>query len=522
MLASKFNIVPVIKSYTGDMLTPVGALLSLRGDSTVLAQEGISGSSTPCDDRLFLFESVEHSNRWGRYSFVGLNPLSTYVSRGFEVACEGKAIDDVPLDKGMLCTLDSIVNTFSPPANVWNFQHDDYPGLISGMLGYLGYDVVREIEQLGSPPCDDLDVPDAIMSVVGDVIVFDHFRQQMFIVSNTFIESGPNANMEMSYHRAIDRIASIEEKLRNPISARTDFFLPTPQVFDTAELFSRVRRRMSADQFELAVRTAKEHILSGNAFQIVLSQRFDLSGHCDPLLAYRYLRQVNPSPYMFVLANKEVTLVGSSPEPLVKLQNSKVISRPIAGTRRRGSTIVEDQRLGAELKEDPKELAEHTMLVDLARNDIGRVCEFGTERVEELMTLEHYSHVMHLTSQVSGTICSDKTSVDLLRATLPAGTVSGAPKVSAMKIIDELEVSKRGPYAGVVGYLDFNRNLDTAITIRTMCFDKGGNVSVQAGAGIVADSDPGLEDRECCNKATALLAAAMNAIKAQEQLEQQL
>ena len=263
---------------------------------------------------------------------------------------------------------------------------------------------------------------------------------------------------------------------------------------------------MPGGAYQRAVAVAKEHIVAGDIFQVVLAQRFDLELDADPFDVYRVLRQINPSPYMYFVRGPEVTVVGSSPEPMVKVVDGAVISRPIAGTRRRGRTDEHDRRLAAELVEHPKERAEHVMLVDLARNDVGRVARFGTVHVDELMTLERYSHVMHLTSQVSGALVDGLGPIDVLRATLPAGTVSGAPKVRAMEIIDELEPVKRGPYAGVVGYIDWRGNLDTAIAIRTMFVDDG-VASVQAGAGIVADSDPDDEDLECHNKAAALLAA---------------
>jgi anthranilate synthase component 1 len=268
-----------------------------------------------------------------------------------------------------------------------------------------------------------------------------------------------------------------------------------------------VASSLGSDGYRRAVEAAREYILAGDAFQVVLAQRFAFDLQADPFDVYRVLRQVNPSPYMYFLRTPEVTLVGSSPEPLVQLLDGRVVSRPIAGTRYRGRTDEEDRRLAAELREHPKEVAEHVMLVDLARNDVGRVVRFGTERVDELMTLERYSHVMHLTSQVSGELRDGLGPVDVLRATLPAGTVSGAPKVRAMEIIDELEPVKRGPYAGVVGYLDFSGNLDTAIAIRTMVCQPDGRASVTAGAGIVADSVAEHEDLECRNKARALLAA---------------
>jgi anthranilate synthase component 1 len=263
---------------------------------------------------------------------------------------------------------------------------------------------------------------------------------------------------------------------------------------------------MPNGMYERAVEVAKEHIRAGDIFQVVLSQRFDIALEADPFDVYRVLRQVNPSPYMYYLKHEDITIVGSSPEPMVQLRNGRVVSRPIAGTRKRGKDDEQDRKLAGELKENPKERAEHVMLVDLARNDVGRVAEFGSMNVDEFMSLERYSHVMHLTSQVSGTLREGLGPIDVLRATLPAGTVSGAPKVRAMEIIDALEPTKRGPYAGVVGYVDFSGNLDTAIAIRTMFVGKHG-ATLQAGAGIVADSIASEEDLECRDKAAALLAA---------------
>jgi anthranilate synthase component 1 len=280
-----------------------------------------------------------------------------------------------------------------------------------------------------------------------------------------------------------------------------------------------VTSTMGAEQYGLAVEAAREHIMAGDIFQVVLSQRFDVELDAEPFDVYRVLRQLNPSPYMYFLRYNDLTLVGASPEPMVKLLDGRVVSRPIAGTRRRGKTEADDRRMAGELLEDPKERAEHVMLVDLARNDVGRVANFGSVEMEEMMTLERYSHVMHLTSQVAGDLADGVTPIDVLRATLPAGTVSGAPKVRAMEIIDTLEPVKRGPYAGVVGYFDFSGNIDTAITIRTMLI-KNGVASVQAGAGIVADSVPELEHLECGNKARALLSAIPAARRMTQQRKQ--
>jgi anthranilate synthase component 1 len=348
-------------------------------------------------------------------------------------------------------------------------------------------------------PADDLDLPDAVLSVIGQLAAFDHWRQRVYLVENV-VTMGHAVDVDQAYDDAADRLAGLVADLGRPLP----YTLVEPP--DPADALPDVRSTMGRDAYGAAVEVAKEHIRAGDAFQVVLSQRFDLELEAEPFDVYRVLRQVNPSPYMYFLRHPDVTLLGSSPEPMVQLREGRVVSRPIAGTRPRGATDAEDRRLAGELAEHPKEVAEHVMLVDLARNDVGRVVDFGTEQVDELMTLERYSHVMHLTSQVSGQLRPGLGPIDVLRATLPAGTVSGAPKVRAMEIIDTLEPVKRGPYAGVVGYFDFSGNLDTAIAIRTMVVH-GDHASVQAGAGIVADSDPAAEDQECRNKAAALLAA---------------
>ncbi len=452
----------------------------------------------------FLLESVEHGERWSRFSFLGRSPIATLVSTGGRVRLEGSLPVEVPLERGILEALSGLLGVMRAP-------HDaELPPLHSGLVGYLGYDVVREVERLGPPPPDDLGAPDAVMSVIGDLAAFDHWRQRVTLVANVVVEPGAGPeDLAAVYEEALGRLAGLRRDLARP---HPEPLVPPPARDETLPP-EAVRRRVSARRYEDAVAVAKEHILAGDAFQIVLSQRFDLELGCEPFDVYRVLRQVNPSPYMFFLRQGGVSVVGASPEPMVRLIDGQVTIRPIAGTRRRGATEPEDRRLEGELVEHPKEVAEHVMLVDLARNDIGRVVEFGTERVDELMTVERYSHVMHLTSQVSGRLAEGKGPVELLRATLPAGTVSGAPKVRAMQIIDELEPTKRGPYAGTVGYLDFSGNLDTAIAIRTMVVMPDGRASVQAGAGIVADSDPAAEDAECAAKAAAVLAAVAGARK---------
>jgi anthranilate synthase component 1 len=400
----------------------------------------------------------------------------------------------VPLDRGILAALEALLDQYRSPSI------PDLPPLQGGIMGFLGYDVVREIERLPDVPPDDHHLPDAVVSVIGSLAAFDHWRQRVALIESVPVLGLTRDELDAAYDAAGRRAEAMAGELGRPLP-----YAPVEPPGPDDEL-PDVRSSMPAGQYEAAVEVAKEHILAGDIFQVVLSERFDLELDADPFDFYRVLRQVNPSPYMYFLRHPEVTIVGSSPEPLVQLVDGKVISRPIAGTRRRGRTDDDDRRMAGELKENPKEIAEHVMLVDLARNDVGRVARFGTMHVDEMMTLERYSHVMHLTSQVSGELVDGKDAIDVLRATLPAGTVSGAPKVRAMEIIDALEPTKRGPYAGVVCYLSFSGNIDTAITIRTMVIGPQG-ASVQAGAGIVADSDPALEEYECRNKAAALLAA---------------
>jgi anthranilate synthase component 1 len=336
--------------------------------------------------------------------------------------------------------------------------------------------------------------------MIGSLAAFDHWKQRVYLLESVPLIELNNLEIDAAYDAAIERIEQAVADLTKPLSYVA---VEPPRVEDYKSNFDPAK---NGNSYQRAVLAAKEYIQSGDIFQVVLSQRFDVRLNADPFDVYRVLRQVNPSPYMYYVKHPELTIVGSSPEPLVQLRDGKVVSRPIAGTRKRGVDEEHDRKLAAELKENPKEIAEHVMLVDLARNDVGRVAKFGTMNVDEFMSLERYSHVMHLTSQVSGELLDGLGPIDVLRATLPAGTVSGAPKVRAMEIIDELEPVKRGPYAGVVGYVDFCGNLDTAIAIRTMFIGEHG-ASLQAGAGIVADSIPEDEDLECFNKTAALMAA---------------
>jgi len=474
-LAADHTVVPVWAEVLADLTTPVAAFARVVGDG-----EG------------FLLESVDNGDSWSRWSFIGRNPQATIISKDGELRILGDVGIDLPTDDGMLSALEVLLDHYRSP------ELDGLPPLHGGLVGYLGYDVVREVEHLPDMPTDDLGYPDAVVSMIGELAVYDHWRQRVTLLANVIVTDG--LDLEAAYNDAVERIQQIATDGAKPIDE------PLMALPDPTDVLPSVTSSMGEAEYCSAVEAAREHIFAGDIFQVVLSQRFDLELDAEAFDVYRVLRQVNPSPYMYFLRHAELEVVGGSPEPMVQLLGNRVISRPIAGTRKRGATEEHDRRMAAELVEHPKEIAEHVMLVDLARNDVGRVVEFGSLTIDEMMTLEKYSHVMHLTSQVSGERREGKTAIDVLRATLPAGTLSGAPKVRAMEIIDELEPVKRGPYGGVVGYLDFSGNIDTAITIRTMLIS-GNRGSVQAGAGVVADSVPADEYLECQNKAKALLAA---------------
>ncbi len=484
-LAEEYRAIPVTREFLADLTTPVAAFLRTVGD-----EPG------------FLLESVENGERWSRFSFIGRRPHASLIARDGTVELVGKLPDtDIPLDQGILATVEHLLERYKAPVL------ENLPPLTAGLVGYLSYDVVREIERLPNVPDDPLGYADAMLDVIGEMAVYDHWCQRVTLIAVALLPvDADDDTKRAAYDDAINRLDQLAIDGARPVD---EPMLVPP---DTSPELPAVTSSMPSGLYQAAVSATKEYIEAGDIFQCVLAQRFDIEPEengemgFDPVDAYRVLRQINPSPYMYLLRQPDITVVGCSPEPLVQIRDGRVISRPIAGTRRRGKSDEEDRRMAAELAEDPKEQAEHVMLVDLARNDLGRVVEYGSLEVVEMMTLELYSHVMHLTSQVEGDLRPDQSVVDVLRATMPAGTVSGAPKVRAMEIIDELEPEKRGPYAGVVGYIDFSGNLDTAITIRTM-FCGPERTSVQAGAGVVADSDPELEDLECRNKAKALLAA---------------
>ncbi len=503
-LAAERRLISVYCELVADLITPVAAFERIVGQ-----EEG------------FLLESVDQGGHWGRFSFLGRRPLGRITARGRRLEVEGEALEGLPCEEGVLAAVEALAERFGSPMSP---MIEGMPPLYSGLVGYLGYDVVREVENLGSGAEDDRSLPDAELEMIGQLAAFDHWRQRVTLVQNVVLPEGLDGDavamdaMDGVDAGAVDAMDAVDAAYEEALAGLEEFasagadpasepLLDPPRSSDP---LPEVEANRSAEDYCAAVEVAKEHILAGDIFQVVLSQRFEFDLEAETFHFYRALRQINPSPYMYFLRTPELELAGSSPEPLVKLSGGRIVSRPIAGTRPRGGSELEDRRLAAELAEDPKELAEHLMLLDLARNDVGRVCRPGTLAVEEEMVLEYYSHVMHMTSQVAGVLAEGRSAVDLLRATLPAGTVSGAPKVRAMEIIDELEPTKRGPYAGVVGYIDFSGNLDTAISIRTLVV-KEGRAYLQAGAGIVADSDPSAEDAECRAKAKALLAAVHTA-----------
>jgi anthranilate synthase component I len=472
-LARKGSVIPVYKDILGDLLTPAAAFLRVA-----------QGRS-----RVFLLESVEGGERLARYSFIGWDPFlvvrgkgeSIWVERQGEIVQEqGRALDK----------LRAISKQFTPAPS------DDLPPFIGGGVGYFGYDLVRQFEKIPSRTADDLHLDDFQIMYYSTLLAFDHLRHRIFIIANILSEQG-SQSLEAKYQDALQRIDQVERRLTAPISLPA----PTP----CASLPEPVSN-LSEAEYERNIVKAKEYIEAGDIFQVVLSQRFSMKISCEPFDIYRALRSINPSPYMFFLRMDGLYLAGASPEMLVRVTNGRVEYGPIAGTRPRGKTPDEDAFLAAELLADAKERAEHVMLVDLGRNDLGRVCSYGTVKVTDLMRVEKYSHVMHLVSSVEGESRPEYDSLHALEACLPAGTVSGAPKVRAMEIIEELEPCKRGVYAGAVGYIDFSGNLDTCIALRTLVI-KDGVAYIQAGGGIVADSQPALEREESLNKARALIRA---------------
>jgi anthranilate synthase component 1 len=472
-MARQGNLIPVYREILGDLETPVSAYKKLRG-------EGWS----------YLLESVEGGEKWGRFSFLGLNPSLTLEVRDAATTIRRQ---------GHLTTLDPGVDPFEHLRGLLaGFEAVATPGLPrfwGGLVGYLGYDMVRYIERLpeSTPP---LAMPEARLLLADNLLIFDNLRQTIKIV--TLVHLDPETPLQAQYDRAVAAINVLSGRLRLPV--------PLPEGLPPSAPPPPLAANLTQERFEAMVRQAKEYIAAGDVIQVVLSQCFSTPLRHDPFDLYRALRSINPSPYMFYLDQGDLKLVGASPEILVRLEDGRIIYRPIAGTRPRGATEAADQELEAELLADPKERAEHLMLVDLGRNDVGRVAQIGSVRVPELFNVERYSHVMHIVSQVEGILAEGRDGLDLLKSTFPAGTVTGAPKVRAMEIIEELEPTRRGPYAGAVGYLSFGGNLDFCITIRSFTIHQG-QVYLQVGAGIVADSDPAREYQETVDKGLALMRA---------------
>ncbi len=475
-LAERYTVVPLATEVLGDRETPVSVFESLVGD-----------------DDGFLLESVEGGERWARWSFVGWDPVFTLIARDGATEAIGADID-LP-DGDPLQVLESLLGRFRTPDGPECGFPGETPPLHGGFVGYLAYDVVRYVESLPDAPPNDRGLPEMVWHVGGGLAAIDRLRDTILIIRNVIIGDDPSG----AYDEAVRSIEADVERLAH-VAVRS---LGTRPLFDE---IAAATADTSQEEFEAGVRLAIEHINAGDAFQIVPSVRFDVEFDGNAFAVYRALRLVNPSPFMYFVRQGSLSIAGSSPELMTRVRDGIAYSRPIAGTRPRGATVETDVALEAELLADPKERAEHVMLIDLARNDLGRVCEFGTVTVDDLMMIERYSHVMHIVSGVSGTVRDGLGPVDVLRATFPHGTVTGAPKIRAMEIIDGLEPNARGPYAGAIGYIDFAGNLDTAIGLRTMISD-GNRAWVQAGAGIVADSIPASEYRECVNKATAVLAA---------------
>jgi anthranilate synthase component 1 len=470
--ANQGNLIPVYREIMADLETPVSAFLKLdRGDYS------------------FLLESVEGGEKWGRYCFLGCEPSVIFRSKGRRVEIDRDGLCHVQEGVDPLDALKRLMREYRP------VEVAGLPRFFGGAVGYLSYDMVRFFERLPDRTVDDLQLPDALFMITDTIVIFDHMLQKIKVVSNALVDGPP----EKAYQQAVDKIDRIVERLRQPLPPRP----PRPAA---AAAPLTLTSNFTQEAYERVVERAKEYIRAGDIIQVVPSQRFHTEIDVEPFDIYRTLRTVNPSPYMFYLKCGDLKLVGSSPEVMVRLEGSLIELRPIAGTRRRGRTPAEDLAIAQELLRDPKERAEHIMLVDLGRNDVGRVAKIGTVKVTELLVVEQYSHVMHLVSHVIGELAPGKDCYDVMRATFPQGTVSGAPKIRAMEIIEELEPTKRGPYAGAVGYFGFSGNMDTCIALRTLTI-KGRTAYLQAGGGVVADSVPALEYEETLNKAQALVRA---------------
>jgi len=474
-LSKKGNVIPVYRQLFADTLTPVSAFQKV--------------SET---DYAFLLESADGGEKIARYSLIGSNPFSGFKCKGPNVEIFNNKETTRIETSDPIKVLEEQISKFSP------VRINGLPDFFGGAVGYTSYDSVRYVENLPDTTVDDLNLPDMYFMFYDEIIIFDHLNKTIKVVCSAFIDE---RDIQDVYENAVNKIDNVINKLRTPVMTLSD------DITEKGELNIEFSSNFKEPDFLQAVKTCKEYIRAGDIIQAVISQRLQTQINAKPINIYRTLRVINPSPYMFYIKMKDLELIGSSPEVMVKVEDGNINVRPIAGTRQRGRTAEEDELLAKELLSDPKELAEHIMLLDLGRNDVGRVSQYDSVSIDEKMVIEKYSHVMHITSSVSGKLRSDKNAFDGLRACLPAGTLSGAPKVRAMEIIDELEQTRRGPYGGAVGYINFSGDINTCITIRTIVLKNGKDAYIQAGAGIVADSIPEMEYQETLNKAKGLLRA---------------
>ncbi|GHA84085.1 anthranilate synthase component I [Streptomyces chryseus] len=481
-LAVDRRVIPVSRRLLADGDTPVGLYRKLAAE-----RRGT-----------FLLESAENGRSWSRYSFVGVRSAATLTARDGQAHWLGTPPVGVPVDGDPLDALRATIEALHTPRDLAG----GLPPFTGGMVGYLGYDVVRRLEKIGEHGRDDLRLPELTMLLTSDLAVLDHWDGSVLLIANAINHNDLDTGVDEAYADAVARLDAMEADLSRAVPTAPAALPPSALPPYTA--------LWGGEAYQAAVDDIKERIRAGEAFQVVPSQRFETPCAASALDVYRVLRATNPSPYMYLFRFEGFDVVGSSPEALVKVEDGRAMVHPIAGTRHRGATPQEDQALADELLADPKERAEHLMLVDLGRNDLGRVCEPGSVEVVDFMSVERYSHVMHIVSTVTGRVAPGQSAFDVLTACFPAGTLSGAPKPRAMQIIEELEPSRRGLYGGCVGYLDFAGDSDTAIAIRTALL-RDGTAYVQAGAGVVADSDPVAEDTECRNKAAAVLRAVHTA-----------
>ncbi|MER7737707.1 anthranilate synthase component I [Streptomyces sp. NPDC096538] len=493
-LATDRRVIPVTRKLLADGDTPVALYRKLAAErpGTFLLESADGGTSQAF--------STGGGRSWSRYSFVGVRSAATLTERDGQAHWEGTPPVGVPVDGDPLAALRATLRTLHTPRDL--AQDLGLPPFTGGMVGYLGYDIVRRLEKVGPGERDDLKLPELTMLLTSDLAVMDHWEGSVWLIANAINHNDLETGVDEAHADAVARLDAMEADLTRAV-AQPPAVLPPSELPEYTALWG-------GPDFQAAVEDVKERIRAGEAFQVVPSQRFETPCTASALDVYRVLRATNPSPYMYLFRFDGFDVAGSSPEALVKVEDGQAMVHPIAGTRHRGATPQEDQALADELLADPKERAEHLMLVDLGRNDLGRVCEPGSVEVVDFMSIERYSHVMHIVSTVTGRVAPDRTAFDVLTACFPAGTLSGAPKPRALQIIDELEPSRRGLYGGCVGYLDFAGDSDTAIAIRTALL-RDGTAYVQAGAGIVADSDPVAEDTECRNKAAAVLRAVHSA-----------